>query len=69
MLSRFVRQTLTTFTVTSNAADLGELTRLIEAMGRTPVLDRSYPLVELADALRYLETGHARGKVVLAPIP
>ncbi len=69
LLSRFVRQTLTTFTVTSNAADLGEMTRLIDAGAVTPVLDRSYPLVELADALRYLETGHARGKVVLAPIP
>jgi NADPH:quinone reductase-like Zn-dependent oxidoreductase len=31
----------------------------------TPVLDRKYPLSETAEAMRYLEQGHARGKVVI----
>ena len=31
----------------------------------TPVIDRTYPLTETAEAIRYLETGHARGKVVI----
>lgn len=41
------------------------LTQLIEAGKVTPVIDRTYPLAEAADAIRYLEQGHARGKVVL----
>jgi NADPH:quinone reductase-like Zn-dependent oxidoreductase len=31
----------------------------------SPVIDRAYPLEEAAEALRYLEAGHARGKVVV----
>ncbi len=31
----------------------------------TPVIDRTYPLVEAPDAIRYLEQGHPRGKVVI----
>jgi NADPH:quinone reductase-like Zn-dependent oxidoreductase len=38
---------------------------LIEAGKVTPVIDRTYPLSETADAVRYLEAGHARGKVVI----
>ena len=38
---------------------------LIEAGTDTPVIDRTYPLPEVADAIRYLETGRARGKVVI----
>jgi NADPH:quinone reductase-like Zn-dependent oxidoreductase len=34
-----------------------------------PVIDRRYPLSETAEALRYLEKGHARGKVVLTVDP
>jgi NADPH:quinone reductase-like Zn-dependent oxidoreductase len=33
----------------------------------TPVIDRRYPLEQAAEAKRYLETGHARGKVVVTP--
>ena len=32
----------------------------------TPVIDRRYPLSEVPDAIRYLEEGHARGKVVIS---
>jgi len=31
-----------------------------------PVIDRTYPLSQIADAIRYLEQGHARGKVIIA---
>jgi NADPH:quinone reductase-like Zn-dependent oxidoreductase len=41
------------------------LTGLIEAGKLTPVLDRTYPLADTAEGLRYLEAGHARGKVVI----
>ena len=36
---------------------------LIEAGKRPPVIDKTYPLAEAADAMRYLEAGHVRGKV------
>jgi NADPH:quinone reductase-like Zn-dependent oxidoreductase len=38
---------------------------LLEAGSVVPVIDRRYPLCELPEALRYLEQGHARGKVVI----
>jgi NADPH:quinone reductase-like Zn-dependent oxidoreductase len=38
---------------------------LIENGAITPVIDRTYPLVETPDAVRYLEEGHTRGKVVI----
>lgn len=46
---------------------LGELMRLVDAGALRPVIDRVFPLAEAAAAHRYLETGHARGKVVLQP--
>ena len=45
--------------------DIAFLKELIEAGRVTPVIDRRYPLVEVPEALRYLEGGHARGKVVI----
>jgi NADPH:quinone reductase-like Zn-dependent oxidoreductase len=45
--------------------DLIFLKGLIEAGKVKPVIDRRYPLGEAADALRYLGTGHARGKIVI----
>lgn len=46
--------------------DLYTLKALIDAGQLTPVLDKTYPLAAAADAIRYLERGHARGKVVLS---
>jgi NADPH:quinone reductase-like Zn-dependent oxidoreductase len=45
--------------------DLELLQKLLEAGKITPVIDRTYTLSEIAEAIRYLEAGHARGKVVL----
>ena len=65
LLSRFVDQKLTTFICRENHEDLLVLKELIEAGRITPVIDRSYPLSEAPKAIRYLEQGHARGKVVI----
>jgi NADPH:quinone reductase-like Zn-dependent oxidoreductase len=48
-----------------NRADLEVLKELAEAGKVVPVIDRSYPLSETTEALRYLGEGHARGKVVI----
>ena len=48
-----------------NPQDLGYLRDLMEAGKIIPVLDRQYGLSQTGDALKYLEEGHARGKVVI----
>lgn len=48
-----------------NKQDLTFIKELVEAGKVVPVIDRYYPLSEVADAIRYLEEGHARGKVVI----
>ena len=48
-----------------NKKDLVFLRELLEAGKVVPVIDRRYPLSEVAEALRYLEEGHARGKVII----
>jgi NADPH:quinone reductase-like Zn-dependent oxidoreductase len=65
LLSRFVGQKLTTFISTQNHEDLIVLTELLEAGKIIPVIDRTYPLSEASKAIRYLEQGHARGKIVI----
>ena len=66
LLSPFVGQKLLPFEAKPSNDDLQFLRELIEAGKVTPVIDRTYPLNESADAIRYLETGHARGKVVIS---
>ncbi|MGA9798425.1 MAG: zinc-binding dehydrogenase [Terriglobales bacterium] len=48
-----------------NQKDLDTLRDLMEAGKVTPVIDRHYKLNEVPEAIRYLEEGHARGKVVI----
>ena len=48
-----------------NKQDLTFIKDLVEAGKVVPVIDRCYPLSEVADAIRYLEEGHAQGKVVI----
>ena len=64
-LSPFVSQTLRSQTTRRHHRDLEFLAGLIEAGRMRPVIDRAYPLEEAAKAVRYLERGHARGKVVV----
>jgi NADPH:quinone reductase-like Zn-dependent oxidoreductase len=45
--------------------DLLALKELVESGKVTPVIDRTYPLIEAPDAIRYLEEGHAAGKIVI----
>jgi NADPH:quinone reductase-like Zn-dependent oxidoreductase len=65
LVSMLSRQRLTGLVAKERAADLEALTGLIESGAVTPVIDRSYPLADAADAIRYLHEGHAAGKVVL----
>jgi len=51
--------------VPNNKEDLASLTALFEAGKVVPVINRTYPLSEVPDALRYLEEGHVFGKVVI----
>lgn len=63
--SVFVPQQARPFLSAANAEDLWFLKDLIEAGKVTPVIDRTYPLGETAQALAYIGEGHARGKVVV----
>jgi NADPH:quinone reductase-like Zn-dependent oxidoreductase len=65
-LSPFVRQTLGTWISAQREEDLAELRELLEAGTVAPVVDRTFPLSEVPDAIRYMRRGHARGKVVIA---
>jgi NADPH:quinone reductase-like Zn-dependent oxidoreductase len=53
------------FVAREHYEELQVLSELIEAGKITPVIDRTYPLSQAADAIRYLEKGHARGKIVI----
>jgi NADPH:quinone reductase-like Zn-dependent oxidoreductase len=66
VLSRFVGQKLGTFVNKENHEDLLVLKELIESGKVTPVIDRTYALSQVPEAIRYLEGGHARGKVVIS---
>ena len=52
-------------TAKANKKDLVMIKELLEAGKVTPVIDRMYPLCETPEAIRYLETGRARGKVII----
>jgi NADPH:quinone reductase-like Zn-dependent oxidoreductase len=65
ILSRFVSQKLGSFISSENAADLMVLGQLIEAGDVHPVIDRSFPLGDVAAAIKHLVDGRARGKIVI----
>jgi NADPH:quinone reductase-like Zn-dependent oxidoreductase len=65
LLSPFARQRLLALMATERQEDLEVLAEMAKAGKFTPALDRSYPLVEAPDAVRYVGEGHARGKVVV----
>ncbi len=63
--SRLLKQRIVGFYAEVTKEHLLVLKDLIEAGKVTPVIDRTFPLSEAAEALRYVEPGHARGKVVI----
>jgi len=62
---RFVSQKSVSLLARLNQQDLAAIGALIAEGRVTPVIDRRYSLSELPDAVRYLEQGHARGKVII----
>lgn len=50
---------------TENRTDMDDVKTLLESGNVVPVIDKQYPLSQLPDAIRYLEEGHAKGKVVI----
>src|SRR5712692_7369898 len=65
VLSRFVSQNFVMFVAKLSKEDLTTLGELMAAGKVAPVIDRRYRLSEVPEAIRYLEEGHARGKVVI----
>jgi len=63
--SRFGRGTLLGMLTRDRAADLATLRDLIEAGRVTPAVERTYPLHDVPEALRYVGAGHARAKIVI----
>lgn len=66
VLSGFTRQRLKPFTSFAKRQDLLALADLLATGQVTPVIDRTYPLDEAADALRHVAAGHTRGKVAIS---
>lgn len=65
VLSPFVSQKLVMFLARPNKDDFTIMRELMQAGKSTSVIDRRYKLHEVPEAIRYLETKHARGKVVI----
>jgi NADPH:quinone reductase-like Zn-dependent oxidoreductase len=65
VLSPFVRQRLVPFEAKRSLEDLRLMKELIGAGTVTPVIDRTFSLSDVPAAMRYLEAGHARGKIVI----
>lgn len=65
LLSPFQRHLTSMYLSTPNGKDLTLLKDWIEAGKITPIIDRTFPLSDTLEAFRYLDEGHARGKVVI----
>jgi NADPH:quinone reductase-like Zn-dependent oxidoreductase len=65
MMSPFISQKMGFFMAKQDKGDLNILADLMQSGKVKPVIDKTYPLSQIADAIRYLEQGHARGKVVV----
>ncbi len=66
LMSPFTSQKMGMFMAEITKQDLTILADLMQSGKVTPVIDRTYPLTQIAEAIRYLEEGHARGKVVIS---
>jgi NADPH:quinone reductase-like Zn-dependent oxidoreductase len=67
--SKFGHEKFITFGVKFSKKDLGILRDLVESGKVVPAVTKTYPLTETAAAFKYLETGHARGKIVIRVTP
>ena len=65
VVSLFVSQKYATFVAKANSDDLNVIRELMASERVTPVVDRVFDLSETAEAMRYQDQGHARGKVVI----
>ena len=65
LVSPFVRQRLTMLASKERASDQERLTPFLQAGTVTPSIDRTYPLERVTEAMRHLEAGEVRGKVVI----
>jgi NADPH:quinone reductase-like Zn-dependent oxidoreductase len=65
VISWFVDEELKFFLSHASGEDLRTIAGLLESGKLRSVIDRRYPLAEAADAMRYLEAGRARGKVII----
>jgi NADPH:quinone reductase-like Zn-dependent oxidoreductase len=65
LLSPFISQQMGMMLAELNQKDLTILADMMQAGTVKPVIDRTYTLSQIADAIRYLEQGHARGKVII----
>jgi NADPH:quinone reductase-like Zn-dependent oxidoreductase len=63
--SRFIKQKMGMMMAQPSTKDLTLLAEMVESGKLKPVIDRTYKLSEVTEAIRYLEEGHARGKVVI----
>lgn len=65
VMSPFISQKMGMMMAELNKQDLTILGDLMQSGKVKPVIDRTYPLSQIAEAMRYLEAGHARGKVII----
>jgi NADPH:quinone reductase-like Zn-dependent oxidoreductase len=66
VLTRFTSHRIVSFTTAPSSADLLVLAQLTDDGKIVPVIDRTYRLDQAAEAIRYLELGRARGKVIIS---
>jgi NADPH:quinone reductase-like Zn-dependent oxidoreductase len=66
LVSPFISQKMGMMMADANQKDLTVLADMMQSGKVKPVIDRTYKLSEVPEAIRYLEEGHARGKVVIA---
>ena len=65
LMAPFMKQKMSMFMAEVTRKDLTILGDLIQNGNVTPVIDRTYPLSQIREAIEYLEKGHARGKVII----
>jgi NADPH:quinone reductase-like Zn-dependent oxidoreductase len=69
LMSSFITQKMGMMMAKASQSDLKAVADLMQAGKVITVIDRSYPLSEIRDAVRYLETGRARGKIIIGVAP